>query len=410
MESSYGIGVKNRYELFYDDEEDPTELLRQQEEEKERRKAEKTTAKDKSKGPVPVKGVKAPVNAAGKKQIKEAPVNKSQERTIAPRDDNKLQRTTRPADRAVKFAPPSGGGRENQQDFEERKNRRNREERISTGGTEARFDFGRYTTMLCDGDSRSYSAVKEAKVYGFINVEKEDCSNHVQKRMGTALRNLVQKHKGDSSERISGKGRLTGDLITKLTSYYGWALKSHSGDVDEMHKAVWATYYHVTSTDEKSNHSFCPHGPESWCKHNAAMARNEPIPKSKYNLPEAVSNALRPVYERLSDKELLQRCTRGKTQNANEALHSVIWSLSPKDKNASLFAVETAVADAVMRFNLGNKESTRSNMHGNQRAVEKDYRRAVGSERKRASSAAFQAAAKKKHKQKPASDYSAGAF
>ncbi|XP_037526578.1 plasminogen activator inhibitor 1 RNA-binding protein isoform X1 [Rhipicephalus sanguineus] len=142
MESSYGIGVKNRYELFYDDEEDPTELLRQQEEEKERRKAEKTTAKDKSKGPVPVKGVKAPVNAAGKKQIKEAPVNKSQERTIAPRDDNKLQRTTRPADRAVKFAPPSGGGRENQQDFEERKNRRNREERISTGGTEARFDFG----------------------------------------------------------------------------------------------------------------------------------------------------------------------------------------------------------------------------------------------------------------------------
>lgn len=143
MESSYGIGVKNRYELFYDDEEDPTELLRQQEEEKERRKAEKSTAKDKSgKGPAgaPVKGVKAPVNAAGKKQVKEAPVSKSQERTIAPRDDNKLQRTTRP-DRAVKFAPPSGG-RENQQDFEERKNRRNREERISAGGSDARFEYG----------------------------------------------------------------------------------------------------------------------------------------------------------------------------------------------------------------------------------------------------------------------------
>uniref|UniRef100_A0A0K8RBH2 Putative vasa intronic protein n=1 Tax=Ixodes ricinus TaxID=34613 RepID=A0A0K8RBH2_IXORI len=51
MESSYGIGVKNRYELFYDDEEDPTELLRQQEEEKERRKAEKITSKDKPKRP-----------------------------------------------------------------------------------------------------------------------------------------------------------------------------------------------------------------------------------------------------------------------------------------------------------------------------------------------------------------------
>lgn len=142
MESSYGIGVKNRYELFYDDEGDPTELLRQQEEEKERRKAEKTTAKDKTKGPVgaPQKGVKAPVSTTGKK-IKEISANKTQERSIAPRDDNKqqLQRTARP-DRAVKFAPPSG--RENQQDFEERKNRRNRDERIPTGGSENRFDYG----------------------------------------------------------------------------------------------------------------------------------------------------------------------------------------------------------------------------------------------------------------------------
>lgn len=138
MESSYGIGVKNRYELFYDDEEDPTELLRQQEEEKERRKAEKITSKDKPKGPAP-KGVKPPVNAAAKKIPKEIPINKAQERNVAPRDDNKLQRTVRP-DRAVKFAGP--GARDNQQDFEERKNRRNREDRVPAGGSENRFDTG----------------------------------------------------------------------------------------------------------------------------------------------------------------------------------------------------------------------------------------------------------------------------
>lgn len=108
MESSYGIGVKNRYELFYDDEEDPTELLRQQEEEKERRKAEKSTAKDKiGKGPAgaPVKGVKAPVNAAGKKQAKEAPVSKSQERTIAPRDGECLS-PSRPSALFLAHPPP----------------------------------------------------------------------------------------------------------------------------------------------------------------------------------------------------------------------------------------------------------------------------------------------------------------
>ncbi|KAH7959680.1 hypothetical protein HPB49_013037 [Dermacentor silvarum] len=90
----------------------------------------------------------------------------------------------------------------------------------------------RYTTMLCDGDSRSFRALEEAKVYGYINVEKEDCINHVQKRMGTALRNLIQKHKTEHGESLSGKGRLTGDLITKLTNYYGWALKSNVGNID----------------------------------------------------------------------------------------------------------------------------------------------------------------------------------
>lgn len=81
-------------------------------------------------------------------------------------------------------------------------------------------------------------AVNEAKVYGFINVQKQDCANRVQKKMGTTVGNFVQKHKRDAGERMSGKGYLTGDLITRLTSYYDCALKSHSGNVDKMHKAV----------------------------------------------------------------------------------------------------------------------------------------------------------------------------
>lgn len=37
----------------------------------------------------------------------------------------------------------------------------------------------RHTTMLCGGDSRSYQAAAKAKVYGFIEVKREDCTNHV---------------------------------------------------------------------------------------------------------------------------------------------------------------------------------------------------------------------------------------
>ena len=40
----------------------------------------------------------------------------------------------------------------------------------------------RYTTMLCDGDSISYYALSEAKVYGpDVIIKKEDCVNHISK-------------------------------------------------------------------------------------------------------------------------------------------------------------------------------------------------------------------------------------
>lgn len=275
----------------------------------------------------------------------------------------------------------------------------------------------RYTTMLCDGDSRSFRAIVEASVYGFIPVTKEDCINHVQKRMGTALRNLVHKHSG---ETLSGKGRLTGDLIVKLTNYYGWALKSNVGNVEQMQQAVMATFHHITSTDERPNHSLCPSGSDSWCKYNAAVARDEPPPRHRYNLPDHVSQALQPVYERLSDKELLERCHRGKTQNANEAFHSVVWSLMPKDKHASLIAVQTAVAEAVIRFNSGSTAASAlilrelqvdENCKSSRRNLEKDSRRAKKSEKQRAASVtSLQAAKRGRHAQASTADYCPGAF
>ena len=42
-----------------------------------------------------------------------------------------------------------------------------------------------------------------------------------------------------------------------------------------------------------------------------------------------VAKEMIPIYERLSDPNLLKRMIRGKTQNANESLHNVIWSRVP---------------------------------------------------------------------------------
>ena len=56
----------------------------------------------------------------------------------------------------------------------------------------------RYTIVISDGDSKSFNAVSEMRPYGpDCIIEKEDCINHVCKRLGTALRNLV----ADASKR-----------------------------------------------------------------------------------------------------------------------------------------------------------------------------------------------------------------
>ncbi|KAH7943532.1 hypothetical protein HPB52_009188 [Rhipicephalus sanguineus] len=161
----------------------------------------------------------------------------------------------------------------------------------------------RYTTVLSDGDSRTFHALSEAEVYGFIQIDKKDCINHVHKRMGAALRNLVDKKKAQG-ESLGGRGKLTQEKIKKIANYYGYALRSNINDVPAMKRA--------------------------------------------------------PVFARLSDESLLARCCEGKTQNASESLHSVIWTQTSKNGNASLESVKRAAAEAVAIYNQGRRATNES--------------------------------------------------
>lgn len=51
----------------------------------------------------------------------------------------------------------------------------------------------RYVTMLSDGDSKAYDAVRDMKPYGDdddLQIKKEECLNHVAKRLTAALETL----------------------------------------------------------------------------------------------------------------------------------------------------------------------------------------------------------------------------
>ena len=129
----------------------------------------------------------------------------------------------------------------------------------------------RYSQMLGDGDAKTYARVCEDDPYDGRPTEKLECVNHVTKRIGTALRNLVQNKKAQG-QPIGGKGKLTDLRIKKLTNSYGKAIKGNREDLTAMQDAVWASCLHTVSTNDSHNHTKCPEGRESWCFYQKALA------------------------------------------------------------------------------------------------------------------------------------------
>ncbi|GFW71470.1 uncharacterized protein TNCV_3459961 [Trichonephila clavipes] len=143
----------------------------------------------------------------------------------------------------------------------------------------------RYTTLLSDDDAKTYQYLNTKEVYGpEIKIKKEECINHVSKRLGTSLRKAVKEWwaRGVS---LGGKSRgsLKEETIKKLSRYYQNAIRSNKGDVEAMKSAIYATLFHSISTDQKPQHFKCSTGKESWCFFQAAFARGEvPGPHVKH--------------------------------------------------------------------------------------------------------------------------------
>jgi hypothetical protein len=136
-------------------------------------------------------------------------------------------------------------------------------------------------------------------------------------------------------------------MIDSMQTYYGNAIRNNKGDIKGMHNTIW-TILHHSSDANKTRHKYCPPGPTSWCK----IKCGEPC-TSKNLLPMDVVTDIKPLFSRLADKSLLEKCLHGYTQNQNEALNKEIWSLVPKTINAGACTVHTAVALSVAISNNG---------------------------------------------------------
>lgn len=209
-----------------------------------------------------------------------------------------------------------------------------------------------YKYMLSDGDSKTIANLNSEKPYGEdCQIIKRECINHVSKRFGTALRKIKKSSKIGGS----GIGKLTESKIIKLTNYYGKAIRSNLKDIQSMKRNIYATLQHCTSTDKQPNHSWCPTGESSWCFYNRAQAKQQVPPKhsSRTFISNDVFKAIMPIYQRLSNSELLSRCLNGGTQNDNESFHHLLWTKCPKSKFCGLNKLKLGIFQAVSTFNHG---------------------------------------------------------
>lgn len=132
---------------------------------------------------------------------------------------------------------------------------------------------------------------------------------------------------------------------------------SNLGDPKAIKTSIFATLDHCHSTDNEPRHQNCPEGENSWSFFQKDKANNK-VPRKhkdaiKTTINRTVYNHGLPLYHRLLTDNLLNRCSCGQMQNANESLHGLIWSKCPKSMFLSKRKIETLVSEGVSPYNEG---------------------------------------------------------
>ena len=213
-----------------------------------------------------------------------------------------------------------------------------------------------YSKMLCDGDAKSNQKVNEADLYGFP-ITKEDCINHMSKRVFNALETIKNSNKKELNRK------LTKPVIEKRTNTYATNLKHNAPDVIQMPNDVHGGILHMMSTDDDTQHHLCPPGLKSWCFFQPALALGEEPRKHRTSIRANVAFLL-PIVDRLTQPDLLKQCAAMQTQNANECFNSLIWARCPKTEFASrrhcgptsIYSVLQAMGVSVGHYQLSHSE------------------------------------------------------
>ncbi|KAJ8888006.1 hypothetical protein PR048_007491 [Dryococelus australis] len=181
-----------------------------------------------------------------------------------------------------------------------------------------------YVQYLGDGNFKGFAAVLQNKPCGNnVNIAKLECVGHVQKRVGARLRRLKRDMKDKYLVMVKGLEEKK-DLAD---CYYGQSTRKNLTNVEDMRKAIWASYFRMISTDANPQHFRCP--------------------------SEAVMTAIKPVFNYLSKIYLLRRVSPRENSKSNESFNSIVWQRLPKTVYNGPQTLKLDVSDAVVCFYEG---------------------------------------------------------
>ena len=127
-----------------------------------------------------------------------------------------------------------------------------------------------YSQYLGDDDTSSFKEVVESNPYSESGIVPEEVEyvGHVQKRLGTSLRNKIKEYKGTTTP-LSGKIKPAEKNINFVPNFYGIAIRQNSGNLYQMKEAIGAILWHCTViNDIEVRQQFFPKGESSWCKYH----------------------------------------------------------------------------------------------------------------------------------------------
>ena len=93
-----------------------------------------------------------------------------------------------------------------------------------------------------------------------------------------------------------------------------------------MKMAIVAVLHHCTQKedeDKDDRHKYCPSDGDTWCKYQRSKIEGVVFKGDRVNISEKIYQLIRPLWLRLSDNVLIEKCLHGGTQNVYMVEHKM---------------------------------------------------------------------------------------